>query len=213
MSETATGSTLITLGDKVMKNIIGLTGPTGSGKSTLKNVAENLGAAFIDCDKVVHEIFETDKDCVAAIENAFGSETVENGRINRKVLGSKAFSSKENTALLNQTVFPFVTYRILKIIEETNEQTVILDAPTLFESGIDEICGATVAVLANKQTRRQRIIDRDNLSEETADLRLSAQQSEEFFKAKAERIFYNNTDIKALENEFENFLKGFMGGK
>lgn len=196
-----------------MKNVIGLTGPTGSGKSSLKAVAEKLGAAFIDCDKVVHEIFETDNDCVSALKNAFGNEILQEGKIDRKALGEKAFSSKENTALLNQTVFPFVTYRILKIISEAKEQTVVLDAPTLFESGIDEICGATVAVLASEEIRRQRIIDRDNLTKERADLRLSAQQSEEFFKAKAEKIFYNNNDIKALEEEFEDFLQGFMGGK
>ncbi|MBQ8303829.1 MAG: dephospho-CoA kinase [Clostridia bacterium] len=195
-----------------MKNIIGLTGPTGSGKSSLKEVAENFGAAFIDCDTVVHSIFETDADCIRAIKAAFGEDTVENGRVNRKALALKAFASEDGTALLNETVFPFVTYAILKEISAKKEQIVILDAPTLYESGIDEICCVTIAVLADKQTRTRRIISRDNLSDEAAALRLSAGKDDEFYLNKAQKIIYNNEDIKTLQKDFEIFLEDFKGG-
>lgn len=195
-----------------MKQIIGLTGPTGAGKSSLKEVAEKKGAAFIDCDSVVHCIFETDKDCVRAVKAAFGEDTVENGRVNRKALALKAFASKEATALLNETVFPFVTYHILKEIEKREEETVILDAPTLFESGIDEICCLTLAVLADEQRRKGRIISRDNLSNKAAALRLSAGKADEFYLNKAQKIIYNNNDIKTLQKDFEIFLEDFKGG-
>lgn len=195
-----------------MKNIIGLTGPSGAGKSSLKEVAENFGAAFIDCDKVVHKIFETDGDCIKAVAMAFGGETIENGKINRRVLGAKAFKTKENTALLNETVFPFVTYHILKEIETAKEHTVILDAPTLFESGIDEICALSVAVLASRESRKERILKRDNLDDAAAELRLSAGQSDEFYLNKANKIIYNNNDIETLKNEFKSLLREFEGG-
>ena len=196
-----------------MKNIIGLTGPSGAGKSSLKSVAENFGAAFIDCDKVVHKIFETDSDCIKAVATAFGEDTVENGKINRKVLGAKAFSTKENTELLNETVFPFVTYHILKEIETAKENTMVLDAPTLFESGIDEICSLTIAVLANRESRKDRILKRDNIDETAAELRLSAGQCDEFYLNKATKTIYNNNDVDTLKKEFENFLREFEGGK
>ncbi len=195
-----------------MKNIIGLTGPTGAGKSSLKEVAEKMGVAFIDCDTVVHRVFETDADCIRAVETAFGEDTVENGRINRKKLAQKAFASAGATALLNETVFPFVTYHILKEIEKREEETVILDAPTLFESGIDEICCVTLAVLADEQRRKGRIISRDNLSDEAAALRLSAGKTDEFYLNKAQKIIYNNNDIKTLQKDFEIFLEDFKGG-
>ncbi len=195
-----------------MKHIIGLTGPTGAGKSSIKSVAENLGAAFIDCDRVVHRLFETDADCIKAVATVFGEETVENGRVNRKELAQKAFASNEATDLLNQTVFPFVTYAILKEIEAKSEETVILDAPTLYESGIDEICCVTVAVLADKENRKERIISRDNLTDEAALLRLKAGKDDEFYLNKAQKIIYNNNDIKTLQKEFETFLRDFKGG-
>lgn len=212
MSETAIGSTLVTLGDKFMKSIIGLTGPTGSGKSSLRQVAENFGAAFIDCDTIVHHLFETDADCIKAVAAAFGEDTVENGRVNRKALALKAFASKEATRLLNETVFPFVTYAILKEISAKKEQIVILDAPTLYESGIDEICCLSVAVLADKKQRTRRIKERDNLSDEAAELRLTAGKEDEFYLNKAQKIIYNNNDIKALQKDFEIFLEDFKGG-
>ena len=195
-----------------MKSIIGLTGPTGAGKSSLRQVAENFGAAFIDCDTVVHSLFETDADCIKAVAAAFGEDTIENGRVNRKALAQKAFASNEATQLLNETVFPFVTYAILREIEAKKEQIVILDAPTLYESGIDEICCLTLAVLAEKETRTQRIKARDNLSDEAAELRLTAGKDDEFYLNKAQKIIYNNNDIEALQNDFFAILQDFKGG-
>jgi len=195
-----------------MKSIIGLTGPTGAGKSSLRQVAENFGAAFIDCDTVVHSIFETDADCIKAVAAAFGEDTIENGRVNRKALAQKAFASNEATQLLNETVFPFVTYAILREIEAKKEQIVILDAPTLYESGIDEICCLTLAVLADKEIRTRRIKARDNLSDEAAELRLTAGKDDEFYLNKAQKIIYNNNDIKALQNDFFAILQDFKGG-
>lgn len=195
-----------------MKSIIGLTGPTGAGKSSLRQVAENFGAAFIDCDTVVHSIFETDADCIRAVSAAFGEDTIENGRVNRKALAQKAFASNEATQLLNETVFPFVTYAILREIEAKKEQIVILDAPTLYESGIDEICCLTLAVLADKEIRTRRIKARDNLSDEAAALRLTAGKDDEFYLNKAQKIIYNNNDIEALQNDFFAILQDFKGG-
>ncbi len=195
-----------------MKSIIGLTGPTGAGKSSLREVAENFGAAFIDCDTVVHSIFETDTDCIKALSAAFGEDTIENGRVNRKALAQKAFASNEATQLLNETVFPFVTYAVLREIEAKKEQIVILDAPTLYESGIDEICCLSVAVLADKEIRTGRIKARDNLSDEAAELRLTAGKDDEFYLNKAQKIIYNNNDIKALQNDFFAILQDFKGG-
>ena len=189
-----------------MKQIIGLTGPTGSGKSSAVSTAEKFGITVIDCDKVVHEVFATDADCQAALCAAFGEDVLENGDINRKILAQRAFESKDATELLNNTVFPFVTYRILKDIENAKGNIILLDAPTLFESGIDEICGSTVAILADAQLRKARIINRDNISEEAALSRLNAGKNDDFYLENADFVLYNNGEQSSLEAEFNNLL-------
>ena len=196
-----------------MKQIIGLTGPTGAGKSSAVANAEKFGITVIDCDKTVHEIFKGDEDCKTALKTAFGEDIVKNGEVDRRALAEKAFSSKENTRLLNETVFPFVTYRILADIESAKGNIVLLDAPTLFESGIDEICGSTVAILANKDTRLKRILARDDISEEAALARMGAGQDDEFYLERADYVIYNNAQQSDFESEFNNLLgKLVIGG-
>lgn len=196
-----------------MKQIIGLTGPTGSGKSSAVKNAEKFGITVIDCDKTVHEIFRADDDCKAALQTAFGEDIVKNGQVDRKALALIAFSTKENTQLLNDTVFPFVTYRILADIENAKGNVVLLDAPTLFESGIDEICGSTVAVLADRNIRLKRILARDNISEEAALSRINAGQKDDFYTQNADYVIYNNGEQSTFETEFNNLLgKLVIGG-
>ena len=196
-----------------MKQIIGLTGPTGSGKSSAVANAENFGITVIDCDKTVHEIFKTDEDCKSALITAFGEDVVKNGEVDRKALGEIAFRSKENTLLLNNTVFPFVTYRILNDIENAKGNIVLLDAPTLFESGIDEICGSTIAVLSDKNIRLSRILARDKISEEAALARIGAGKEDAFYLENADYVIYNNGEQTTFEAEFNNLLgKLIIGG-
>ena len=197
-----------------MKHIIGLTGPTGAGKSSAVGNAKKFGITVIDCDKVVHEIFATDAMCQAALAEAFGEDVIKEGTVDRRVLAQRAFESKESTTLLNDTVFPFVTYRILNDIENAKDNIIILDAPTLFESGIDEICGTTIAVLSDRDTRIKRIIQRDNMSEEAALARISAGKPDEFYLERADHVLYNNGEQSSLEAEFNNLLgRLVVGGK
>ena len=196
-----------------MKQIIGLTGPTGSGKSSAVANAEKFGITVIDCDKTVHEIFKVEEGCKCALRGAFGEDVVKDGEVDRKALAQIAFSTKENTLLLNDTVFPFVTYRILADIEGAKGNIVLLDAPTLFESGIDELCGSTIAVLADRDIRIKRIIGRDGLTEEAAIVRINAGKDDEFYLEKADYVLYNNGEQSVFEAEFNNLLgKLVVGG-
>lgn len=177
-----------------MKYIIGLTGPTGSGKTTVLSLATEKGFYCIDCDKVAHSVLEENKLCIAEIKQVFGEEVEENGKIARPLLAKKAFSSKENTQLLNDTVLPFIVSEILEIIENCNSEKILLDAPTLFESGIDEICSCVIAVLSNKNTRIKRIIERDNISQEAALLRINAGKNDAFYIENADYVINNDGD-------------------
>ncbi|MBR4123672.1 MAG: dephospho-CoA kinase, partial [Clostridia bacterium] len=131
----------------------------------------------------------------------------EDGSLNRKMLAQKAFSSKENTELLNKTIFPFIINLVEK--EIIGQEKVLLDAPTLFESGINSMCYKTVAVLADVDTRLARIMKRDKIDKDSAMLRINAGKNDEFYKQNADYILYNNGNLDELVFNFETLLRSF----
>ena len=191
-----------------MSLIIGLTGPTGAGKSTASKVAENLGFKVIDCDKVARIATEKESKGLKALVKVFGKAILlDDNTLNRKKLAELAFSSKENTELLNNTLLPIIVELIKK---EIKGDKVLLDAPTLFESGLDSICDYTVAVLADETLRKMRIIKRDILTEAEALIRMNAGKPDEFYLSRTENIIYNNGDT--LDKEAQNLFKKLLGG-
>lgn len=196
-----------------MKFIVGLTGPTGSGKSTACKAAADLGFFVIDCDKTARKA-AYDINCLKALVSAFGKAILNaDGSLNRKALAEKAFSDKQSTQLLNDTIFPFILEILKGEINGAKNDYILLDAPTLFESGVDALCNETCAILADSKIRLERIIKRDNLDESAAKLRMSAGKDDKYYKEKTKHILYNNNSEKELYEAFTRLLKVFMGGK
>ncbi|MBQ2756829.1 MAG: dephospho-CoA kinase [Oscillospiraceae bacterium] len=189
-----------------MKNatLIGLTGQTGAGKSTVCSLIENMGFIIIDADKVSREVVDTDINCLVDLVMKFSCGILnENGKLNRKRLASIVFSDPKQLVTLNKTIFPYITARIEKHIDElgqtNNNPVVVLDAPTLFESGIDMRCDYIVSVLAEKDIRIDRIIQRDGLSGKEAMQRVNAQHEDSFYTERSNHIIYNNGDHEELK--------------
>ncbi len=188
-----------------MSIIVGLTGPTGAGKSTAAALCEKLGVKHIDCDIIARKATEKGEEGLLAVVNAFGNDILNNdGTLNRKALAGKAFKDTDSTELLNKTLLPIIKKMVLK---EIDCDKVLLDAPTLFESGVDEICSKTVAVLSDKKLRLKRILARDNITTEQALLRINAGKSDDFYKEKCDFVIYNNVDENTFNNDFLNLLK------
>ena len=143
--------------------IYGLTGMSGAGKSTVCKVFADKGLNIIDCDKVSREVTKKDSKCLKKLSEVFSKDIItQSGELNRRLLGGIVFSNKEKLQLLNDTIYPYITYNILKKLE--NEKgIVILDAPTLFESGIDFICDGVISVICNREASLNRITLRDNI--------------------------------------------------
>ena len=187
-----------------MSIVVGLTGPTGAGKSTASKTAQALGFKVIDCDKLARVAVEKGSEGLAALIKVFGANILNtDGTLNRKKLAEIAFSTKDNTELLNRTLLPYI---VMLVKEEMNVPLVLLDAPTLFESGINSMCNATVAVLASKEIRLKRICERDLIDEESALLRINAGKTDEFYLNNADFIIYNNTNEVAFTDEFKNII-------
>ena len=184
--------------------IIGLTGPTGAGKSNLTETAQNLGFKVIDCDKVARQAVVKDSDGLKALVKVFGADILlQNGELDRKALARKAFATLEQTNLLNKTLFPFITELVEK---EFDCDLVLLDAPTLIESGLNKKCDKVIGIWADPEIRLKRICERDGLSLEDAKIRLNAGKDESFYKENTDFLIYNNGSVSEFRKEFEEIL-------
>ncbi len=194
-----------------MSITVGLTGPTGAGKSAASAVALKMGIKVIDCDRVAREAVKKGSKGLCALISVFGDDILlSDGQLNRARLAEKAFSSDENTALLNKTILPFISELVR---QQMDCEKILLDAPTLFESGLDSVCDCTIAVLADEKVRLKRIIARDNLTLNEAKRRISAGKSDGFFIKNADYVIYNNADGKEFINEAEALFKKIFGGR
>ncbi len=200
-----------------MSIIIGLTGQTGAGKGTAASLLCDKGMSAIDCDKVAREITEKGSATLLKLTEAFSDEILnDDGTLNRSALASLAFSAPQNVRKLNSITHPAIIERTIekaKALSEKGANVILLDAPTLIESGAAELCDAVIAVVADEDTRLERIIKRDSLSLEAAKKRMSAQPKTEFYTDNADYTIYNNGDIVSLNEQltrvFEDIMRNF----
>ena len=191
-----------------MSFVVGLTGPTGAGKSSVTAVAENLGFKIVDCDKLSRVAVEKGSEGLLAVVAAFGDEVFNDDKtLNRAVLAKKAFSTPENTELLNKTLLPYI---MTLVKAELDCDLVLLDAPTLFESGADSLCNEVIAVISDEKTRLDRIMARDNIDEEAALLRIKAGKPDEFYIEKTNNIVYNDCELSVLNLKIQKLLTKLM---
>ena len=184
--------------------IIGITGGTGCGKTTLLNLIAECGGLILDCDAIYHELLISDKDMLFAIEVRFPG-TVENGVLNRKKLGSIVFADENALLDLNRITHSAVKAEVLRRLECAPKLAAI-DAIGLFEGGLAELCDATVAVTAPEEMRVQRLMVRDNISEEYARSRIRAQHSEDWFRERCDHALENDGNLDAFATKCLAFL-------
>ena len=190
--------------------IIGLTGQTGAGKSTVCKALEKEGYFHIDADRVYKSLLTPGSELIGKLESAFGGDIVlPDGTLDRKALSKKAFKTPRTASLLSEVTHPAVIEKINEIIREKeaeNVKGVLIDAIGLFESGASELCDFTVSVTAPEEMRLQRITQRDNISVEEALLRINAQKDEEFFVKNAD-IVIRNFPPHDLESEIKRITE------
>lgn len=158
-----------------MKMLIGLTGRTGSGKSSAAKIFEDLGAFVADCDKIAHGILKDAKIkeelCILFSPDILG----EDGEIDRKKLGAIVFSDKDNLKKLNGTVHPAIVKKCIELCENSGKDICFMDGSELESSGADKLCKHMVVITADEETRLKRIMARDGIDRESALKRIKAQ--------------------------------------
>lgn len=192
-------------------DITGLTGHSGSGKTTVAKIMAEHGFHHIDCDKVVHHKVYKNALVLNEIADVFGSEYVLNGELQRKALGALVFSNKQAYANLMEIVQKHVTVQIDKEIKENSDKHILLDAPALFEYGIQGICSRIIGVVSDNAV--ERICARDGISEVQAKNRLNNQKDYSFYKENCDILIENNCSIEELENKVINIAKQILKGQ
>ena len=153
--------------------IIGITGPTGAGKTTALEVLGSMGFEIVDCDALYYELLRTSLPLRRALEDAFGPVFLPDGQLDRRALAARVFTAPEELQRLNGIVFPAVRGVVEEKIFHSSQKRLAIDAVNLVESGIGALCGATVAVTAAPEVRLRRIMARDGLSEDQAGARIA----------------------------------------
>ena len=174
--------------------VLGLTGGTGAGKTSALNAIRELGGEIIDCDAVYHEMLDNDQELRNTINAAFPGVFGADGKLNRQKLGQEVFAKKERLDKLNAIVFRFLIPELERRLDSAPDGLYAIDAINLIESGLDRLCDRTIAVTAPTELRVRRIMARDNISEQYARLRISAQKPDEFYRSKCDLELNNGAE-------------------
>jgi dephospho-CoA kinase len=186
---------------------IGLTGGIGAGKSTALEALERLGAATLSTDRVVHDLYGDD-DVKAAVKERFGPSVVQDGAVDRPALARRAFATPEDRGWLEEMLWPRVSARIVDWRQELEQaspppRAAVVEVPLLFESGMESVFDATIAVIAEEDVRAQRAGSRGHEALAERSARQLSQQE------KAERATYvvsNDDSIDTLESKLSAVL-------
>ena len=193
--------------------ILGITGGTGCGKTTLLEAVRRRGGLTLDCDAVYHALLASDQEMLDSLRESF-PECFQGGDLQRKQLGALVFSDPQALTLLNRITHTAVKREIKRCLSPAPELAAI-DAIALFESGLGELCDVTVAVLAPREDRIKRLIRRDGITRQYAESRIDAQHPDGWFRENCDYTLENNGTCEEFSVKCEEFLNTIKknGGK
>ena len=173
--------------------VVGITGPTGAGKTSALRALEQLGGYVLDCDSIYHEMLRTDTGLRGVITVAFGDVFTPGGQLDRQKLGTLVFGDAAQLERLNAIIYDQLPRELERRMAASPAPIIGIDAINLVESGLSRLCRRTVAVLAPAETRVRRIMARDGIPEDYARLRVQAQKPDEFYRAHCTDVLVNDT--------------------
>ncbi|XP_076062117.1 bifunctional Phosphopantetheine adenylyltransferase - Dephospho-CoA kinase [Oratosquilla oratoria] len=187
--------------------IIGLTGGSASGKSSVAKRFTNLGAGTVDCDRLGHIAYQKGTNCYKKIITEFGEDVVgKDGEINRTVLGQKVFTNKEMLNKLNEIVWPEISKLAKEEVSRLHEQgkkIVILDAAILLRANWDQFCHQIWVCIINRTEAIKRIMERDNKTQIQAEQRIDSQMTNKELVSKADIVFCTQWEPEYTQQQVE----------
>lgn len=186
---------------------VGITGTTGAGKTTFLEYLSSIGALVIDCDKVYHDLLAESDRMNAELIRAFH---LRGDRIDTKELGAIVFQDPKKLRELNDITTPYVKEKVIEILDGAKRQGIritAIDAIRLLESGLSMLCDFTIAITAPAEVRVKRIMERDHISREYAEMRVQAQTAENWYLERCDFAIENDLPTKT---EFRNKCEVFF---
>lgn len=184
--------------------ILGITGGTGCGKTTLLQLIQQRGGLVLDCDEIYHQLLISDRALLEALHQRF-PHAFSGGSFDRKKLGSIVFADAQALSDLNAITHSAVRQEVERRLEDAPPLAAI-DAIGLFESGLNRLCDLTVAVTAPEEARVQRLMQRDSISPEYARSRIAAQPSARWFAERCDAVLENNGTAEEFQKKSIAFL-------
>lgn len=185
--------------------VIGLTGGSGSGKSTAAGFIREKGIKVIDADVIARRITEKGSPALFELVSAFGEEILlSDGSLDRRAMADRIFADKDARIILESIVTKGVVKRIGELIEEERRAgtpALVVDAPTLFETGADSLCDVVWLVTAPENSRLERLSERDGISAESIRARMAGQLSDEEKAARSDVVIENNGTVRELQDK------------
>lgn len=199
------------ISDALVENmhIFGITGTTGSGKTSVLEAFRRKGALLLDCDRLYHDLLENSEGMLRELENRF-PDAFEKGRLMRKKLASIVFHDEATLADLNAITHRYVcedVKRQLRAHAMSGGQIAVIDAVELISSGLGALCDCTIAVLAPEAERMKRIMVRDGLTEEQALERIRAQKNDAYYRENCTYTVLNDGTVEQLSEKINQIMK------
>ncbi len=183
---------------------IGITGQTGAGKGYICDILAQNGFKIIDCDKIARQVVENNSPLLPILADNFGQDIIIDGALDRQALAKRAFSNKEATQRLNAIMHP----AIMDMCKKETDGLTVLDAPQLFEANAQSDCYKIISVIAPKEIRKRRIIERDGITDEQAEMRMNAQFDEEYLVSNSDYVIIN--DGRNIDDQICNILEEIL---
>lgn len=182
--------------------IIGLTGGSGTGKSTVSLWFLKKGYKVIDGDKLSRELTVKDSDILNNIINEFGEEyLLSDGNLDRRALGGLVFTDENARLKLNSILHPAITEEVTRRIEGV--KNAVIEGAAIHECDIWKLCDKCMFVSCPKEIRIKRIMERDGITYDYAKKRIDAQKSDEYYRRVCD-IEIANDGLQPIEQKLED---------
>ena len=188
--------------------VFGITGGSGSGKSSASERFRENGIYVIDADKTAREVVRQGEPCLEELVKELGSEILnDDGGLNRRKTGDIVFSDKKKLDILNRVTHKYIQKALEAQLNKIDTDIAAVDGAVIIGSPVEKMCSFLVSVMADKEIRLARIMKRDNISREAALKRIESQPSDEFYIANSRYLLYNNISKENLNIEVDKLTK------